>query len=139
MSSNVSLPLNCQPGDEAALRKLEDIDSWQFAWARLIAKAWEDDNLANALTESSDLVKEELEKLGYSLPGQLVVKVEKAEGEWVKDLEVDGKKANGYSGMLNDLTGMVVMKLPPKPADVSDNAYALADYNATGKDYPFSL
>jgi len=139
MSSDFFMASNGQPGDEAAAVKIEDIDSWQFAWARLIAKAWEDDNLANALTESTDVVKDELEKLGYKLPGKLVVKVEKAEGEWIKDLEVDGTKVNGYANMLNELTGMVVMKLPPKPADVRDNAYALADYNASGKDYPFSL
>jgi len=130
---------NGQTGDEAALVKLEDIDSWQFAWSRLIAKAWEDDKLAKKLTKDPKTVAKELAKLGYKLPGNLVVKVEQAEGEWVKDYEIDGKKANGYTEMLDELAGTVIMKLPPKPKHAKDSAYALADYNATGKDYPFSL
>lgn len=135
-------PRNAQLGDEGANIEAQDIHAWQFAWARLIAKAWEDPALQDRILSSAEEVKKELEALGYYPPGNITIKVEKAPDgqEWQKDkVDESGCKANGYVDMLDDLSGTLIMVLPPAPKDPIDYAYALSDYGATGKDYPLSL
>ena len=145
--------INIVSGDESAGVENRDIKAWQYAWARLISKMWANDALKTKLINDSqgDLVTEELRKLGYTPPKGLKIIVEEVDkkvvGTWENteskgnpdDKEGFVARSNGYESMLSELSGRVIMILPPKPNNDEDNALALADYSATGKDYPFSL
>lgn len=133
---------NAQKGDEGVNLQDQDMHAWQYAWARLISKAWADDSLCERITNSSESVTEELIKLGYTPPGKLKITVRQAPEECIFDpdkVDMANNKANGYFDCLDELTGELIMVLPPKPENPSDFAYALTDYTATGKDYPLSL
>ena len=49
-----------------------------------------------------------------------------------------GKRVNGWSGFEENLPTDIILTLPPKPEDTDINTYALTDYQATGKTFPFT-
>ena len=124
-------PLDMEPGDEGILKGLVGRQSWQFAWARAIAKAWQNDEYKSLLLSDSKVA---LKEFGFNTPPGLTITIREYDGS--KQYNPQPHK-NGWIDMVEELAGEVIMILPPRPDD-DQQALALADYNATGVTYPFT-
>ena len=125
------VPLKAEAGDEDVIFGLESNEEWKYAWARAIAKAWENIEYKELLLNDAAAA---LLQFGYELPNGMKLTVEKYTGEH-KFEDKDG--ANGWVHFKNELASSVTMVLPPTP-DVEKRAIALVDYQATGRTYPFT-
>ncbi|WP_019615211.1 BMA_0021/BMA_0022 family TOMM bacteriocin [Psychromonas ossibalaenae] len=119
------------PGDEHVILGLKDDEEWKYAWARAVAKAWECPQFRELLlTDAETAVRE----FGYKMPLGTKLKVENYAGDNAFQEE---KGLNGWAHFKNELASEVIMVLPPTP-QLEKRAIALADYQATGRTYPFS-
>ena len=119
------------PGDEGIIAGIRGLDQWRRAWARAVAFAWESKEHEKELLKNPEKI---FEMFDYEIPPGLKVKVEKYKG----DNEYKYKPGkNGWLHMEDELSGEVTMILPPAPKKELQ-ALALADYDATGKTYPFT-
>lgn len=123
--------LKAEAGDEDVIFGLRSDEEWKYAWARAIAKAWESDEYRALLLSDAEAA---LLQFGYTMPLGTKLNVESYSGEHQFE---DKEKANGWLHFKNELASSVTMVLPPAPA-VEKRAIALADYQATGRTYPFS-
>lgn len=121
-----------QPGDEGVIAGIRGLDQWRMAWARSVAYAWKSAENTQELISNPESV---FRKFKYTLPPGLTLEVEQYQGDEEYKYK-DG--VNGWIHMLDDLSGKVTMILPPKPQNEAHLAMALADYDATGKTYPFT-
>jgi ribosomally synthesized peptide (two-chain TOMM family) len=123
--------LKAEPGDEDVIFGLRSDEEWKYAWARAVAKAWENSEFCELLIKDAEAA---LLEFGYKMPLGTKLNVEKYTGEKVfEDLE----GANGWLHFKNEFASSVTMVLPPAP-EVEKRGIALADYQATGRTYPFS-
>jgi len=129
--SEAEKPYNMEPGDEGIVAGWVGRQSWQFAWARAIAKAWQDEDYRTLLLSSPEKA---LHEFGFKFPKGLIIKIVEYSGSKQYDPS-QGK--NGWGHMYDELAGEVTMVLPPTP-ETPLQASALADYNATGVTYPFT-
>ncbi|MCW8996546.1 MAG: BMA_0021/BMA_0022 family TOMM bacteriocin [Psychromonas sp.] len=123
--------LKPETGDENVILGLESNEEWKYAWARAIAKAWESAEYRELLLKDAAAA---LNEFGYKLPNGMKLKVESYQGEQNYQ---DDKGCNGWGHFKNELASSVTMILPPTPV-LEKRAIALADYQATGRTYPFS-
>ena len=124
-------PDNMEEGDEGIIQGMVGRDTWRYAWARAIAKAWQDEKFKQHLLSDS---KSALKDFGFETPPGLIIKIKEYEGSGHYDME---RGKNGWAHMKNELAGEVTVILPPRPDD-DKQALALADYSATGIAYPFT-
>lgn len=138
-------------GDETAAWGLQGDLEWRNAWPRVIAYAWmNDDNFKRAI-ESPVEVMNEVSR--YTPPTGLYVRVrgvidgvemitapftETLNKEYSFNQDDVKKGVNGWEDLGQNLPTEVIMALPPRPDDESHKAFALADYDATGKTFPFT-
>lgn len=123
--------LKAEAGDENIILGLRADEEWKYAWARAVAKAWENNDYCELLISDAATA---LLQFGYKMPLGTKLNVEKYTGGKVfEDLE----NANGWLHFKNEFASSVTMVLPPAP-EVEKRAIALADYQATGRTYPFS-
>ncbi len=120
-----------QTGDENPLEGLESNEAWRYAWSRAVAKAWQDPKFQDLLLTDTIAA---LKTFDYDVPNGLKLDVKKYEGN---EAYQEQNGVNGWIHMTNELSSHVTMILPPAPA-VDEQAIALADYQATGRTYPFT-
>ena len=118
-------------GDEGVVSGLVCVDSWNTAWARAIARAWIDEAFKSELLETPEVA---LKKFGYDLPSGLKLTIKDYQGDFSYK---NNPSENGWNHMLDEITGEVIMVLPPKPCP-EEQGIAIADYEATGKTFPFT-
>ncbi len=120
-----------QVGDENTIMGLKADEEWKYAWARAVAKAWESPGFRDLLlTDAAAALKD----FGYTMPQGTKLKVESYAGDCQYQ---DEKGCNGWMQFKDELASEVTMILPPTP-DLEKRAVALADYQATGRTYPFT-
>jgi ribosomally synthesized peptide (two-chain TOMM family) len=108
----------------------DSMNSFKFAWIRVVADAWSDDETWNRLlTARPEEVRQIFMQYGADIPLDLDIKIVKPSERdtW------DGKTRTWYIG-----GAKVELPLPPKPKDPAQVAVALATYEWLGKSYPFS-
>jgi ribosomally synthesized peptide (two-chain TOMM family) len=127
----------CQGADtspvanEDPLQGLSSEIEWQIVWLQAIARSWADPAFRAVLIREPRTAL--FEAFGYSLPPLLdLVVFDAKEAGWEPPL-VGG----GPNHWCLPKT-VVVMPLPPAPADEKQQVVALAAYNATGQAYPFT-
>lgn len=130
------LVVDQQRGDEGQLHADVCHFQWSVAWARAIAEYWREKTLDER--PFSELLLNDprlaFKQLGYDLPSGMNLTIkETTEVSYCHSIG-----ANGWDGDLAALRADVTMYLPPAPADVSQYARALEDYNATGLSVPFT-
>ena len=123
--------LKAEPGDEDVISGLRADDEWKYTWARAVAKAWESEEYRELLLNDATAA---LLQFGYTIPMGTKLNVEKYTGEH-EFIDLDG--SNGWIHFKNELASSVTMVLPPTPT-LEKRAIALADYQATGRTYPFT-
>ena len=153
------------PGDEDAMWGLQGDLEWRNTWSRVIAYAWmNEDNFKEVINNPIPVMHR---VSNYLPPNGLFIKVQGVvSGEMVTTpnenlgiyKEVDGELVrfsinpdpnysfregdvahgvNGWERMQNNLPTEVTMTLPPRPEE-NFESFALADYQATGKTFPFT-
>lgn len=93
--------------------------------------------------ELKEIITDEYPKTQYVIKdGELFSKVVAAEPQKPSDYQYDesdiGNKVNGWNDLETNLPTDIVLTLPPRPQSVAANSFALADYQATGKTFPFT-
>jgi ribosomally synthesized peptide (two-chain TOMM family) len=110
---------------------MEEMLEWQEVWLAAVALSWRDPGFKERLLKDPRTAI--AESFGYNLPPFLKLKL------------TDGSKLppqygwhaggqDGWSLPVSDLD----MVLPAPPADIKDQAVALADYSSAGRTYPFT-
>ncbi|MFW2374512.1 MAG: BMA_0021/BMA_0022 family TOMM bacteriocin [Gammaproteobacteria bacterium] len=125
-----------EEGDASYLESIESQHDWRIAWARAIALAWRNQVFKKLLKEKPiDAFKE----LGYTLPNGLTLNVEdERDCTYTPSPPESGKsRKNGWANNESVLSATITVKLPKQPK-AEFQAIALADYEATGKTYPFT-
>jgi ribosomally synthesized peptide (two-chain TOMM family) len=99
-----------------------------------LAKAWENANFADLLLAPADEFPEALATIkGYQVPWRLHIKVENdRKARWTDRI---GKEPSEWSFLSPH---KLTLNLPAAPAPVTEQSIALAAYNATGAEFPFS-
>ncbi len=142
-------------GDESTLWGLEKDNEWRNAYRRIISYAWiSQDNLKEVVDNPLDCL---LKISGYVPPQGLILyfrgiynnKVIKSPEQQIDDdvyvkCSYDSKymkdkmAINGWNDAEKSLPTEVTFTLPPAPAESDLRAFALADFEAKGKEMPFS-
>ena len=104
---------------------------WQIAWLQAIALSWTDAAFKESLLHDPRTAL--LKAFGFSLPPHLDLVVFDA-----KNAAWEAPAAPGTPSQWHLPRTVVVMPLPPAPADEKHQAIALAAYNATGQSSPFT-
>jgi len=130
---------NQEDGDENILTGIETQEAWGFAWSRAVARAWTDKDFKEKLL-NSETSAEAMLYFNYKLPRGLKLVVEEYTGEDSYEYQTDlklNKGKNGWRKFEDELAPTMNMILPPAPK-AEHQAFALADYEAAGRAYPFS-
>ncbi len=138
-------------GDEPLIEAWNVNTKWRSVWLRAIAKAWQDDSYKKRLLANPE---EALRQVGFGTPDffqeQLKIVVEEAEAseasgepryENREETSAQGTAArhvNGWVDAGSSLRATLTLKLPPPPPPAA-RALALADYDAAGRVYPFTM
>ncbi len=100
-----------------------------------LAKAWDNPSFANLLEMHDATVLPAIR--GYTTPWRLVIEVENdSEARW-RPPQYSGKELIP-SGWENLKAAELTLNLPSRPREVRDHPVALAAYNSTGAEYPFT-
>lgn len=108
----------------------DSMNSFKFAWIRIVADAWSDEETWNRLLKAKPTdVRQIFVQYGAEIPLDMEIQiVAPGEGDgW------DGKTRTWYMG-----GAKINLPLPPKPKDPAQIGVALATYEWVGKNYPFS-
>lgn len=131
--------------DEPLLTAWEINASWRTVWLKAIARAWKDTNFRKALLDPVG-PEAALTKAGFVVPDffkkLLKVVVVESSDKSVKhrsDQTDGGQFVNGWDDPAGSLKATLTLVLPPAPDKQEDYAIALADYDAGGRVYPFTL
>jgi hypothetical protein len=142
------------PKDEPPLQATEISASWRAAWLRAIATAWQSQQKAQEKTHAGAMKPAVLTKPAAALADEgfnfegffgdlLTIEVKDYTGPKRFNPALHevrgGARTNGWSHFGDDLQAKLTLVLPPKPNDAADFAVALADYDAGGRVYPFTI
>ncbi len=133
--------------DEPLLTAWEINASWRTVWLKAIARSWQDKSFRAALLTPGG-AQSALEAAGFVVPdffGKLL-QVVVVDGD-SKGVTYDGSAKvggngpfmNGWNDPKGALKATLTLVLPPAPTNAPDYAIALADYDAGGRVYPFTL
>jgi ribosomally synthesized peptide (two-chain TOMM family) len=114
----------------------DDFTAFKVALLAAIAKAWHDDQFREILQVDANVALTSIR--GYKLPWKLTLRVkDDALARWHPpgDLAHPDKHQSYWTFHKKNL---LTLYLPTKPADVRSEPVALAVYNATGAEYPFT-
>jgi len=128
-------PIDALPGDEPILKEQIVYETWRYAWARAVARAWADSSFEQRLL-SPDGANEVLAELGWKAPNGLTIRVKAVDNP---DYHYEASPTqNGWANIDKTLGWEVIARYPPRPKNQAVLALALADYQATGLTYPFT-
>jgi len=127
--------------DEDPIEGLREHLNWQPAWLRAIAMAWQCKEYEERLCSDDDaVVRKAFQDVNYVLPKGLKIRVKHPDVAKTEELNMvysELEDGSGYGWHRDALTTEVIFRLPQRPQE-SHQAYALADYLASGRSYPFT-
>lgn len=115
---------------------IEYTEEWRATWLRAVALAWSDSDLQNELMDDPAAFFKA--HCNYCLPPTVdLVVVDPS--TLSTEPSCGFSSGSGYDWQWQLPRSVLIMFLPPKPADASQQAIALAAYEAVGKQYPFTV
>jgi ribosomally synthesized peptide (two-chain TOMM family) len=112
---------------------------FEVAVLAILAKAWENDRFASEILNEQEDKQSALKAVrGYTSPWKLELSIKNdREASW-NDEGVDPKGDPIPSSWVLPRLHQLELNLPEKPEQVRDQSIALAAYNTTGAEYPFT-
>jgi ribosomally synthesized peptide (two-chain TOMM family) len=120
------------------LHGVEYTEEWRATWLRAVALAWSDTSLQNELMANPAAFFKKY--CNYNLPPTVdLVVVDPSTLNTDPQCGFSPGSGSGYDWTWQLPRSVLLMFLPPKPADIKQQAIALAAYEAVGKQYPFTV